>query len=110
MCTCVSCVYACVRVYVRLVVPSDTSTSDQAATAAERGGSVGRDSHPLLAQLSDKELGRLKAGALAMRSLVRVKVADDAGAHGRHGCREQGKGSRVLATWVRWQGVGASDM
>ena len=36
-------------------------------------------SHPILGQLTDKELARLKSGATAMRSLVRVKVADDAG-------------------------------
>ncbi len=57
---------------------SDTSTSDQAATALERSSATDKSSHPLLAQLSDKELARLKQGATTMRSLVRVKVADDA--------------------------------
>ena len=57
----------------------ETSTSDQAATALDRGASIGSASHPILGKLTDKEIARLKAGAAAMRSLVRVKVADDAG-------------------------------
>ncbi len=60
-------------------LPRDTSTSDQAATAAERSSTMDKASHPILGQLTDKELARLKSGATAMRSLVRVKVADDAG-------------------------------
>lgn len=38
---------------------------------------VDPSSHPLLGQLKEKELGRLKSGATTMRALVRMKVADD---------------------------------
>jgi hypothetical protein len=43
-----------------------------------RHDSMQRSDHPVLDQLSDKEFARLKQGATVMRSLVRVKVADDA--------------------------------
>lgn len=58
-----------------LVRLSETSASDQAKSASDRQYDV--DAHPLLSQLREKELQRLKAGALTMRALVRMKVADD---------------------------------
>ena len=57
----------------RAVLPfdSETSTQDQAAAA-------GQSDDPLLDRLTPKQLKALVTGATTMRSLVRVKVADDA--------------------------------
>ena len=46
-------------------------------SAHARHSDVDPASHPLLSQLKDKELARLKQGATTMRALVRMKVADD---------------------------------
>ena len=56
---------------------SETSASDQAASAHERQACEDASSHPLLCRLRPKELARLRGGATAMRALIRMKVADD---------------------------------
>jgi hypothetical protein len=79
--TCVSLAVLRVRYWLRLVFTlwccacRETSASDQAKSASDRQSDMA--AHPLLAQLRDKEVQRLKAGALTMRALVRMKVADD---------------------------------